>query len=273
MVQIGHSLSIRQQCQLLNINRSRLYYQPTDKEADIALTERIKELYVSYPIYGYRRITVCLRNAGEEVNSKKVRRLMKSLGLIAIYPAPKTTIVDRQISKYPYLLKGLQIDKPHQVWQVDITYLRTDCGFMYLTALIDMYSRFVVGCSLSNSLDAYSCTRAFEHARITYQIPEIINSDQGSQFTSEEWLQGLRVLGIRISMSGGGRSNDNAYIERLWRTLKYEWIFIKDHRTSAGLKIVLADFIRWYNFERPHQSLGYMTPYEMLINKQKSLLF
>lgn len=272
MVQIEHELSVRQQCKLLSIHRSSLYYKPSDKAADMELMNKIKELYISYPIYGYRRIAACLRNRGEEVNSKKVRRLMKSLGLIAIYPAPKTTIVDRQANKYPYLLKGLQIDKPHHAWQIDITYLRIDCGFMYLTALIDIYSRFVVGYSLSNSLDAYSCMRALEHARITYQMPEIINSDQGSQFTSEAWLQNLKFLGIKISMSGGGRSNDNAYIERLWRTLKYEWIFIKDHRTSAGLKIVLADFIRWYNFERPHQSLGYLTPHKMLSSKQKGLL-
>jgi putative transposase len=247
-----------------------VYYKAADKEADKLLSEKIEKLYVDYPIYGYRRITACLCNAGEKVNSKRVRRLMKSLGLIAIYPTPRTTIVDRKASKYPYLLNGLQIDKPHQAWQVDITYLRTEQGFMYLTALIDMYSRFVVGYSLSNTLDTYGCIRALDHARIAYQIPEIINSDQGSQFTSVEWLQSLKVLGIKISMSGSGRSNDNAYIERLWRTLKYEWIYIKDHRAAAGLKIVLADFIRWYNCQRPHQSLGYMTPKEMLCKQKVS---
>ena len=143
-------------------------------------------------------------------------------------------------------------------------YLRTEQGFMYLTALIDVYSRFVVGYSLSNTLDAYSCVTALERARITYQPPEIINSDQGSQFTSIEWLQELKVSGIKVSMSGSGRSNDNAHIERLWRTLKYEWIYIKNCRAVAELKNALADFIRWYNLERPHQSLGYMTPQNML---------
>lgn len=264
MVEIGHKLSVRQQCCLLALHRSRLYYKATDKEGDALLSEKIKKLYVDYPVYGYRRITACLRNAGEVVNSKRVRRLMKSLGLIAIYPAPRTTIVDRKASKRPYLLNSLQIGKPHQAWQVDITYLRTEQGFMYLTALIDVYSRFVVGYSLSNTLDTHSCIRALEDARITYQIPEIINSDQGSQFTSQEWLQGLEVLGIRVSMSGSGRSNDNAHIERLWRTLKYEWIYIKDFRAAAGLRNVLADFIKWYNLERPHQSLGYKTPKQML---------
>ena len=264
MITQGHDLSLRRQCVLLQIHRSRLYYEAGGILDETTKANMIVEVYQQYPMYGYRRMAAHLRQAGHLINRKCVARLMKLLGVRAIYPAPKTTVRNQADSVYPYLLKALRITKPHQVWQVDITYLRTPHGFMYLTALIDVYSRCVVGWNLSNTLDTTSCLLALERARWDHGTPEIINSDQGAQFTSTAWIQKLQSLGIHISMSGAGRSNDNAYIERLWRTLKYEWMRVYGARTVAEYKTLLPAFITWYNTIRPHQSLGYQTPEEIL---------
>ena len=230
MIQKGNRLSVRRQSDLLKLNRSRLYYK-AHEDTDTVRANLIAEAYRQYPMYGYRRIQAHLKDHGDVINRKCVLRLMRELQLKAIYPAPKTTVGNQAHEKYPYLLRGVTVTKPHQAWQVDITYLRTNQGFLYLTALIDMRSRYVVGWSLSNSLDTESCLRALENAIVAHGIPEMINSDQGSQFTSHDWTQALTSKGILISMSGSGRSNDNAYIERLWRSLKYEWTFIKGART------------------------------------------
>jgi putative transposase len=263
MIDKGSPLSVRQQCRLLEVNRSLVYYQRAVVD-DTELANALCELYRQFPVYGYRRLTACLRREGYAVNGKRVLRLMREMGLRAIYPGLKTTVVDKAASKYPYLLKDMVIVRAHQVWQVDITYLRTDHGFMYLTALIDMYTRFVVGWSLSNSLDTETCLRTLERAISTYGVPDMINSDQGCQFTSEAWIQALESQGILISMSGKGRSNDNAHIERLWRTLKSEWTLIHGLRTVAEYKAHLPKFINWYNHLRPHQALQYKTPGEAL---------
>jgi len=259
MIGKGNRLSVRRQSELLALNRSRLYYK-TAEDTDTVRANLIEEVYRQYPMYGYRRIQAHLKDHGYVINRKCVLRLMRELRIKAIYPAPKTTVRNQAHKKYPYLLRGIAVTKPHQVWQVDITYLRTKQGFLYLTALIDMRSRYVVGWSLSNSLDTESCLRALEDAILTHGIPEIINSDQGSQFTSHDWTQALTSKGILISMSGSGRSNDNAYIERLWRSLKYEWTFIKGARTVEDYKTLLPQFFEWYNSKRPHQALGYKTP-------------
>ena len=259
MIRKGNCLSVRRQSDLLELNRSQLYYKAYE-DTDTLRANLIAEAYRQYPMYGYRRIQAHLRDQGHVMNRKCVLRLMRELQLKAIYPGPKTTVGNKAHEKHPYLLSGVTVTKPHQVWQVDITYLRTNQGFLYLTALIDMGTRYVVGWSLSNSLDTEGCLRALENAIVAHGIPGTINSDQGSQFTSHDWIRALTGKGILISMSGSGRSNDNAYIERLWRSLKYEWTFIKGARTVEDYKTLLPQFFEWYNSKRPHQALGYQSP-------------
>jgi len=266
MIEQKTQLSIRQQCNLLNLNRSLVYYKHVTKHDDTCLANAIAEIYTQYPIYGYRRLTACLKRQGYLINGKHVLRLMKQMDIRAIYPSPKTTVVEKAHKKYAYALKDVMISKAHQAWQIDITYLRTSHGFMYMNALIDMHTRYVVSWSLSNSLDTGSCLRTLEKAICDYGNPEIINSDQGCQFTSNEWINALQSYGILISQSGKGRSNDNAYVERLWRTLKYEWTIINGARSVADYKKLLPEFIHWYNYLRPHQALRYMVPAEVLRN-------
>ena len=263
MINLKGNLSVRRQGHLLDLHRSTYSYHPVLKD-DTDIANRIHDLYAQYPVYGYRRLTACLRRDGIMVNHKRILRLMRMMNICAIYPGPKTTISNASHKKYPYLLGGMGITRPHQVWQVDITYLRTNHGFMYMNALIDVYSRFIVGWSLSNTLDAQSCLRTFEQSTLNYGLPDIINSDQGCQFTGSLWSETLQENGVLISMSGRGRSNDNAYIERLWRTLKFEWTIIKGARYVNDYKKLLPQFIEWYNYDRPHQSLGYKTPSEQL---------
>ena len=263
MISQKSKLSIEKQCELLEISKSTHYYKSNKKECKI-LKEKIINLYKKYPVYGYRRITKNLNEQGVLINKKKTLRLMNKFNICAIYCQPKTTISDPKAYKYPYLLRDKKVTKPHEVWQIDITYLRTPKGFVYLTALIDVFSRVVVGYSISNTLGVDSCIRALEFAIMEHGFPEIVNSDQGSQFTSEIWIQTLQKMGVKISMSGRGRSNDNAYIERLWRTLKYEWFYIYGVRFVFEYKNFLKEFIVWYNTERLHQSLGYLTPETVL---------
>jgi putative transposase len=254
-------ISVRRQSELLQVNRSSLYAQPQVKD-DSYLCNMIADIYANYPIYGYRRITAMLRRQGIWVNRKRVQRLLRIMNLRAIYPGPNTSKRNLSEMVYPYLLSGLEVAKPHRVWQVDITYLRTNNGFMYLVALIDVYSRLVVGWRLSNSLCTTSCLSALNDAICKYGKPDIINSDQGSQFTSEAWIQELQKHGIKISMTGKGRSNDNANIERLWRSFKYEGSYLYKWCTILELKTNIPKWVAWYNFERPHQALGYQTPHE-----------
>lgn len=257
-------LSVRAQCSLLDLNRSSLYYQQTPLAEDTEIANRIGEIFEATPQYGYRRIHAQLIREGVSVNRKKVQRLMKELGLKAIYPKPKTTIRGNQNKSYPYLLSGLKIERPHQAWQVDITYLRLPGGFVYLTALIDVYSRVVVGWRLSNSLSKEACLEALEDGIWRYGCPEIVNSDQGTQFTSEEWEKACIANKIKISMSHKGGSTDNAHIERFWRTLKFEGFYLAFPKTMGELKSMLSSFIHWYNEERLHSSLKYKTPMEVL---------
>lgn len=265
MIDNNHKeLSIRRQSALLGINRSSLYIKSA-----ILITENynlgnmIAEIYSDYPIYGYRRITAMLRRQGMSVNYKRVRRLMKLMNLKAIYPGPNTSKRNFKDLVHPYLLKGLQINRKNQVWQTDITYLRTSNGFMYLVALIDIYSRFVVGWRLSNSLCCQSCLFALEDGIVKYGKPEIINSDHGSQFTSLDWVNYLTSEGISISMTGKGRSNDNANIERLWRSFKYEGSYLYKWFIASELRGNICSWLDWYNNRRPHQALDYKTPFEV----------
>jgi putative transposase len=257
------NLSIRQQSKLLGVNRSSIYVKHQESDSVNYVANMIAEIYADYPIYGYRRITAMLRRQGITVNHKRVSRLMRLMNLRAIYPGPNTSKRNLAELTKPYLLSGLVVNKPNQVWQVDITYLRTTNGFMYLVALIDMYTRLVVGWQLSNSLCTESCVMALEKAVAKYGKSDIINSDQGSQFTSRDWLQALEQMQIKVSMTGKGRCNDNANIERLWRSFKYEGSYLYKWQSVAELKENIPLWLNWYNQERPHQALGYMTPAEI----------
>ena len=260
-MEVSHPpLSVRRQCELLGINRSNVYYEAKVVcPEEINLLNEIRDIWQRYPFYGYRRVTQELRSRGYGVNHKCVQRLMKRAGIIAIYPGPNTSRRNHLEAIYPYLLRGLLISRPNQVWMVDITYLRMEQGFMYLTALIDVYSRYVVGWSLSNSLETSSCIEALRKALGKGQ-PEIINSDQGCQFTSEAWIGYLKESAIQISMTGKGRCLDNVYIERFWRSVKREEFYLNDYRDVVELKSAIQSYIEFYNNKRWHQSLNYKTP-------------
>ncbi len=222
------------------------------------------EIYEKYPMYGYRRITIYLNRKGFKVNKKKVARLRKLQNLRAIFPGPNTRKRNHAEMVYPYLVRGLAIMRLHQVWQVDITYLRVEGEFMYLTALIDVFSRIVISWRLCNDLSTEAALEALEEGVLKYGAPEIINSDQGSQFTSSSWVDALARNNIKISMTGKGRSNDNAHVERLWRTLKYEGVYLHGYKTVKELRREFPNLINWYNFERLHQALDYKTPKEKM---------
>lgn len=255
-------MSIRRKTELLDVTRSKFYYQPKARLNEDKIIDKLLSIYEDHPVYGYRRMTQAFLRQGIVVNHKKVSRLMKMLKLKAIYPGPNTSARNHAQMVHPYLLKDLAITHFNQVWQTDITYIRVANGFMFLTAIIDIYSRKVLSYKISNSLDSVACIDALEDAVMKYGKPTIINSDQGSQYTSEGWVSKVKNLNIKISMTGKGRCNDNAYVERLWRTVKYEWLKLKHIPTVESLKIELKSFMKWYNFRRPHQSLGYLTPDE-----------
>jgi len=219
----------------------------------------IRDIYQKYPFYGYRRMLIALRQLGVLINHKRLQRLLSLAGIKAVYPGKKTTIRNPEHKVFPYLLKGLKIERPNQVWQVDITYIRTRHGFVYLICLIDVFSRKIMGWALSTFLDTQSCLEALNNA-LQHAVPEIINSDQGCQFTSSMWVEYLTGKGIVISMDGKGRWADNVYIERLWRSIKYESVYLHSFDTVHQARTVLRDYISFYNLQRPHQSLNYHTP-------------
>lgn len=249
------------QCELLGVNRSTIYYQPAEMldTNDVELMNEIREIWCCIPFYGYRRITKELKEKGRHVNRKKVQRLMQLMGIQAIYPKPKTSVKNKAHEIYPYLLKDLEIKRINQVWAVDITYLKTGQGFMYLVALIDIHSRYIVGWELSNTLDAEFCVGMLQHTLRSIK-PEIINSDQGCQFTSEGWIKTLKANKIAISMDGKGRCLDNIYIERFWRSFKYEDFYLNDYQSVLELRKGVTDYIEFYNHKRWHQSLDYKRP-------------
>jgi len=222
----------------------------------------IDEQYTRTPFYGTRRMTAYLRGRGYRANRKKVSRLMHIMGLEAIYPKPKLSRKDTEHRIYPYLLKGIEIDGPDQVWASDITYIRMHRGFVYLTAIMDWYSRYVLSWAVSVTLDAHFCTEALDRA-LRRGKPAIFNTDQGSQFTSEQFTRHLREAQIRISMDGKGRAFDNIFVERLWRSVKYEEVYLKNYRDVPSCIEGLRDYFRFYNNERPHQALGYKTPLQV----------
>jgi putative transposase len=256
-------LSIRRQCELLGLNRSSFYYEPaTETIENLRLMRRIDEQYLKTPFYGSRRMAAWLAREGEEVNRKRIRRLMALMGLEAIHPRPRTTVRDPDHEVYPYLLRGVKIERRDQVWSSDITYIPMHQGFIYLTAVIDWYSRYVLSWSLSNSLDGRSCLESLEEA-LRGGTPEIFNTDQGVQYTARLFTGRLESAGVLVSMDGRGRALDNVFVERLWRSLKYEEVYLKDYRSVAELMTGLTNWFRFYNHERPHQSLKYRTPAEV----------
>jgi len=253
---------VARQCELVGLARSSLYYEAQpESEYNLALMRLLDEQYVKRPFYGVARMTEWLRREGHAVNEKRVRRLLREMGLEAVYPKPRLSIPGEGNRVYPYLLKGLAIARPNQVWAADITYIRLARGYAYLVAILDWFSRYVVSWELSLTLEADFCARALERALASGR-PEIFNSDQGSQFTSEAFTGILDRAGVRISMDGRGRVFDNIFVERLWRTVKYEEVYLKDYGDVREAWASLGRYIEFYNEERLHQSLGYRTPAE-----------
>jgi putative transposase len=253
-------LSQVRQCALLGISRSSLYYQPTAASAqDLELMALLDRQYLKTPFYGSRRMTVWLRTQGHQVNRKRVRRLMQLMGLEAIYRHPNTSKPAPGHKIYPYLLRGLEINWVNQVWATDITYIPMARGFLYLVAIMDWHSRYVLAWRLSNTLEVDFCLEALEEA-LSKGKPEIFNTDQGSQFTSEAFTGRLLEEGVQVSMDGKGRFMDNIFVERLWRSVKYEEVYLKAYQNGTEARRGIGAYLALYNQERPHQALGYRTP-------------
>ena len=262
-------LSIARQCKLLSISRSTFYYAPKGESAlNLKLMRLIDERFLKRPGAGSRQMTRWLRRKGYCVNRKRVRRLMRLLGISAVYPKPRTSVSNHEHRIYPYLLRDLIIDRPNQVWCSDVTYIPMRQGFMYLVAIMDWSSRKVLSWRLSNTLDADFCVAALEEALERYSPPEIFNTDQGCQFTSLDFTQTLKAADVQISMDGKGRWMDNVFIERLWRTLKYECVYLHEFETGGQARTTLDEWIADYNQERPHSSLDGWTPDEAYRGKQ-----
>jgi putative transposase len=247
----------------LGINRSSLYYEPVEMDKEtLTLMNLIDEQYTRTPFYGSRRITEYLRRRDYQINRKRVQGLMQRMGLEAVFPGPNTSRRAQEHRIYPYLLKGLEITRPNQVWSTDITYIRLWRGFLYLVAVMDWYSRYVLAWRLSNSLDSVFCVEALE-ASFQYGSPDIFNSDQGGQFTSQEFTGRLLDRRIAISMDSRGRALDNVFIERLWRSVKYEEVYLNDYQSPRDARGGIGRYFDFYNGERPHQGLGNRTPQEV----------
>jgi putative transposase len=264
LIEPGHlGLSIQRQCALVSISRSAFYYQPTgESPLNLELMRLIDEAFLETPWYGSRQMARHLRRRGHGVGRMRVRRLMAKMGLAPIYQKPRTTIPHPEHRAYKYLLRGLAIDRPNQVWCADITYVPMRRGFLYLVAVMDWATRKVLSWRLSNSMDAEFCIAAVEEALARYGAPEIFNTDQGSQFTSPRFVDVLKGAGVRVSMDGRGRWMDNVFIERLWRSLKYECVYIHAFETGSELRAGLNRWIGYYNVDRPHSALAGRTPDE-----------
>lgn len=253
-------LPVLRQCDLLDLARSSFYYQPgRDDSYNELLMRLLDEKYTARPFYGIDQMTNWLRSIGHAVNRKRVRRLMQQMGIQAIFPKRKTSVPNYEHRVYPYLLRELVIDRPDQVWAADITYIRMKPGWLYLVAIMDWFSRYVVSWTLSNTMDVFFCLEALEQA-LSGNRPEIFNSDQGAQFTSRDFTGRLEETGIQISMDGRGRVYDNIYVERLWRTVKYEEVYLHDYQSVREARGRLGDYFRFYNEERFHSSLGCRPP-------------
>lgn len=267
-------LSISRQALLLSINRTSLYYKPVPiSEEEYRIKRIIDEIYTAHPEYGYRRMTTILnRDYAIHINRKRTRRYMREMGIHGFCPGPNLSKRLRGKFVYPYLLRSLNIDRPNQVWSVDVTYCRMKRGFMYMVAIIDWYSRYIVGFALSNTLDRTFIIEAIKKSIKQYGTPEIINSDQGSQFTTDDYINLLKENNIKISMNGKGRALDNQRIERFFRSYKWEKLYLEDYETGHQLKRITQEYIEHYNNKRPHQSLDYITPSEYYFCNNQQLL-
>lgn len=257
-------MSVREQCRLLGVPRSTVYYEPCDSPAsDLAVMRRLDEQYTATPFYGVERMTACLHRDGMRIGHNRVRRLLRLMGLEAIYPKPRLSVPGGPEHRvYPYRLRGLRLERPNQVWSADITYIRLTQGFVYLVAILDWFSRYVLAWSLSPTLDAWFCVQTLREA-LRRARPQIFNTDQGSQFTSREWLAELTAAGVTISMDGRGRAFDNIFTERLWRSVKYEEVYLNDYAAVDEARGGLGRYFGFYNTARLHQALAYRTPAEV----------
>lgn len=262
LVDPDEDLSVRSQCELLGVARSTLYYEGRAETAEnLELMRRLDELHMKHPTYGSRRLQALLTREGREANRKRLVRLLQIMGIEAIHPKGRTSLPGAGHRIYPYLLKGLEINGPNQVWCSDITYIPLQQGFMYLVAVMDWWSRYVLAWEISNTLDSDFCIRAWERALGTSgRVPAISNTDQGSQFTSEAYIEAVESVGTEVSMDGKGRWMDNRFIERLWRSVKYEDVYLNDYLDGLELGRGLGRWFRDYNDHRPHQALEYRTP-------------
>jgi putative transposase len=263
MIKPNADLSISRQSQLLSVSRSSLYYRPRpDSAEELDLLKRLDELFTENPMYGSRRMQVVLKREGILVGRRRIRRLMRKLGLWAVTPRPDTSRPHPEHKIYPYLLRELVIERPNQVWATDITYIPMRRGFLYLVAILDWATRKVLAWRLSNTLTSDFCVGALNEALARYGKPEIFNTDQGSQFTSADFTDVLKAHAIQISMDGRGRCHDNIFVERLWWTVKHEWVYLRPAADGIEQHKSLSAFFDWYNRRRPHQSLGWKTPDE-----------
>ena len=261
-------LPLSRQCRLLKISRSSLYYKPVDvKRADLDLMRLMDEQYLKTPFYGSRSMTLHLKRQGYPVNRKRIQRLMRRMGLEAIYPKPRTSRRHPGHKVYPYLLRDLHIERPKQVWAADITYIPMNRGFMFLVAVMDWHSRKVLSWRLSNTLDTEFCVAALQEAITCHGTPEIFNTDQGAQFTSHAFTAILEAQRIAVSMDGRGRVQDNIFIERLWWTLKYQYLYLRSFDTTMELRRGLTEWFMFYNSQRPHQTLDGLTPDEVYFSQ------
>lgn len=270
LIQPDHTeLSVRRQCDLLALNRSTLYYERVEVSAEeTALMKKIDQSFTKWPFYGSRRIALELERLGHTVNRKRVQRLMRVMGLQALVPGPHTSKPHPAHKVYPYLLRRLDITRPNQVWATDITYIPLENGWGYLIAVIDWYSRAVLAWRLSNTMTVEFCIDTLKHALREHGQPEIFNSDQGAQFTSPDFTAVLQAEGVAISMDGKGRATDNIFVERLWRSLKYEDVYLRNYATLAEAQAGIANWIRFYNVRRPHQALNNRTPLDVYRGRQ-----
>ncbi len=264
------NISIVKQCNLLKISRTSVYYKPQgEKPENLKLMRLIDEQYLKTPCYGSRSMLNFLERLGYDKNRKRIQRLMRLMGLEAIYPKPKTSKPHPKHKIYPYLLRNLRIDHPNQVWAADITYLPLEKGFMYLVAIMDWHSRKLLSWKVSNTMESNFCVEALEEAIYNYGCPKIFNTDQGSQFTSDKFTGALKNNDIQISMDGRGRYQDNIFIERLWWTLKYHYFYLRTFENGSELRFGLKKWFQYYNQERFHQSLEGWTPDEIYFMKQE----
>ncbi len=259
------AIPLKRQCFLLGIGRSTAYYETVHVRDDAEILSVMDEIFTACPFYGKRKMKAELNRRGFAIGIKKVRRLMRKLGLSCVYPKPKTSIANPAHKKYPYLLRGLNITKPNQVWGTDITFIRLFKGWAYLVAIIDWHSRYVLSWKLSITMEKEFCIEALQNA-MQQALPEIFNSDQGSQFTSDEFTRILEKENVKISMDGRGRCLDNIFTERLWRSVKYEEVYLKSYATMKEAREGLERYFHFYNHERLHQSLNYKTPAQVHFN-------